>query len=199
MNIDIISKSITLYTRLKWKNTISKIKKVGINSRVGRNFSIYGPQNIIIGDNFSAGRFLMLQTWEEYRGEITGKKPQLIIGSNVSLMDDCQISCMDKIQIEDGVLMGSNVFITDNFHGTSNKEELCIRPLERKLYSKGSVYIGKNVWIGRNVCIMPGVTIGDGAIVGANAVVTRDIPAGCIAAGVPAEVIDKNKETGIRE
>lgn len=190
MGFDIISKSITLYTRLKWKSTISKMKEVGKNSRVGRNFSIYGPQNIVLGDNFSAGRFLMLQTWEEYLGEKTGKQPELIIGDNVSLMDDCQISCMDRIQIEDGVLMGSNVFITDNFHGANAKEELQIRPLERKLFSKGGVHIGKNVWIGRNVCIMPGVTIGEGAVIGANAVVTRDVPAGCVAAGVPAVVMD---------
>ena len=41
---------------------------------------------------------------------------------------------------------------------------------------------------------MPGATIianlGERAQVGANAVVTRDIPAFCVAAGVPARVID---------
>ena len=37
--------------------------------------------------------------------------------------------------------------------------------------------------------ILPGVTIGAGAIVGAGAVVTRDIPAGVIAAGNPARII----------
>ena len=36
---------------------------------------------------------------------------------------------------------------------------------------------------------MPGVTIGDGATVGANAVVTKDIPAGSVAVGVPAKVV----------
>ena len=56
------------------------------------------------------------------------------------------------------------------------------------------MYIGKNVWIGVGVTILKGVTIGDGAIIGAGSVVTKDIPAGCLAAGNPAKVIRKNVE-----
>lgn len=51
--------------------------------------------------------------------------------------------------------------------------------------------IGNDVWIGRDVLILPGVAIGNGAIIGARAVVSRDIPAYCVAAGVPARVIRK--------
>lgn len=42
--------------------------------------------------------------------------------------------------------------------------------------------------------ILKGVSVGDGAIIAADAVVTRDVPAGCLAAGVPAKVIRKNVE-----
>ena len=96
---------------------------------------------------------------------------------------------MNKIIIGDGCLFGDNVFITDNFHGMSTIEELHVSPIQRTLYSKGGVFIGKNVWVGRNVCIMPSVSIGDGVVIGANAVITADIPAYCVAAGVPAKVI----------
>ena len=51
------------------------------------------------------------------------------------------------------------------------------------------ITIGDNVWIGGNVCIMPGVTIGDNAVIGAGSVVTKDIPAGVIAAGNPCRVL----------
>jgi maltose O-acetyltransferase len=49
--------------------------------------------------------------------------------------------------------------------------------------------IGDNVWLGGGVIVCPNVAIGDDTVVGAGAVVTRDLPAGVVAAGVPARVI----------
>jgi maltose O-acetyltransferase len=51
------------------------------------------------------------------------------------------------------------------------------------------IVVGDNVWLGGGVIVCPGVTIGDDTVVGAGAVVTRDLPAGVVAAGVPARVI----------
>jgi maltose O-acetyltransferase len=51
------------------------------------------------------------------------------------------------------------------------------------------IAIGDNVWLGGGVIVCPGVTIGEDTVVGAGAVVTRDLPAGVVAAGVPARVI----------
>jgi maltose O-acetyltransferase len=50
------------------------------------------------------------------------------------------------------------------------------------------ITLGDNVWLGGGVIVCPGVTIGRNTVVGAGAVVTRDLPAGIVAAGVPARV-----------
>lgn len=50
----------------------------------------------------------------------------------------------------------------------------------------GDVAIDDEVFVGTGAVIPPGRSIGAGAIVGAGAVVTRDVPAGVTAKGVPA-------------
>lgn len=54
--------------------------------------------------------------------------------------------------------------------------------------SFGQVTIGDRVWCPKAM-IMPNVTIGHDTVVGAGAIVTRDLPAGCLAVGIPAKVI----------
>lgn len=175
--------------RIRWKIYSTKLKEIGMRTWVGRNFSILGPEYITIKDDFVGGRNLKIHVFDNYNGKRLYNKPEVIIGNNVTFTDSIYISCMNRVQIGDGVLCGGNVFITDNFHGRSILEELSIIPIERNLYSKGEVHIGKNVWIGRNVCIMPDVVIGNNCIIGANAVVTKSIPDNCVAAGVPAKVV----------
>jgi acetyltransferase-like isoleucine patch superfamily enzyme len=51
--------------------------------------------------------------------------------------------------------------------------------------------IGSSVYIGPNSIVQMGVTIGDGSVIGAMSLVTRDIPAGMKAWGIPAHVVGR--------
>ena len=65
------------------------------------------------------------------------------------------------------------------------------------------VIIGDDVWLGARVMVVAGVEIGDGCIIGASSVVTRSIPAGSIAVGIPARVVgrrgDPKVEAAVRQ
>jgi maltose O-acetyltransferase len=51
------------------------------------------------------------------------------------------------------------------------------------------ITIEDDVWLGGGAIICPGVTVGQGSIIGAGSVVTRDVPAGVVAAGNPCRMI----------
>lgn len=53
------------------------------------------------------------------------------------------------------------------------------------------IRIGDNCWL-PGAIVNPGVTIGKNSVIGVGSVVTRDIPEGCLAAGVPAKIIKEN-------
>lgn len=175
--------SVMLFSACK-----SKFGSIGKNYNVEHPFELVDPQFIFIGNDFSTAKGMILQTWKN--GEVD---PHLKIGNQVSLAYGCQISCSNSVTIGDGCLFGNNVFVTDNLHGDTTPMSLLLPPALRPIISKGPVKIGNNVWLGRNACVMPNVTIADNVIIGANAVVTKDIPANCVAAGIPARVIKEIK------
>jgi sugar O-acyltransferase (sialic acid O-acetyltransferase NeuD family) len=58
--------------------------------------------------------------------------------------------------------------------------------LAPRVVLSGGVTVGERVFVGAGVVVVPGCTIGDDAVVSAGAVVTRDVPSGVTAKGVPA-------------
>lgn len=149
---------------------------------------LHGLNLVSIGNNTQISRGIQLTAWPD-SAATTDPKPKIVIGDNCSIRDFCHITAANSIRIGNNLLTGTNVLITDNSHGMTERSQLEICPYLRTPVSKGAVVIGNNVWLGNNVCIMPGVTIGDGAVVGANSVVTKDVPAYSVAAGIPAKIV----------
>jgi acetyltransferase-like isoleucine patch superfamily enzyme len=82
------------------------------------------------------------------------------------------------------------VTIEDNVQIGSHCSVYSISTIDGK---QGPVVLRKNCRIGAHSVIMPGVTVGENAVVGAMSFVNRDIPADCVAFGVPARVVRKNR------
>lgn len=176
--------SMRLYTLLH-RNSF---KHWGRGSHIGYcAMKLVGLQYISVGDSTFIASGVQLTAWDSHNG--IRYTPSIVIGNNCSFRENCHITAINSIHIGDNLLTGTNVLVTDNSHGQSIREHMCLPFAERPLYSKGPVVIGNNVWLGNNVCIMPDVTIGDGAIIGANSVVTHDIPAYAVAVGIPAKVV----------
>jgi len=51
------------------------------------------------------------------------------------------------------------------------------------------VILRRGCYLGAGCIVLPGITVGERAVVGAGAVVTRDVPPGKVAVGVPARVV----------
>ena len=178
----IINKLLRTYDNI----TFPKLRQKGSNVVIERKRKIVNPHHIEIGNNVFIGSnsFIAANT-EKFGQNFT---PIIKIGNNVSATAMLQIHCMDKIIIEDDVLIATNVFMCDGSHGYYNG----IEPYKNQLLFKiAPIRIGKGSWIGQNVVIMPGVNIGIQCIIGANSVVTKNIPDYCIAVGNPCVIKKK--------
>ena len=102
------------------------------------------------------------------------------INNNFSAIAD-----FTSITIGCNCLVGASVEILDSdFHEIKVEE----RGLSKPEWAR-AVVIGDHVFLGPNVKIMKGVPIGNGSVIAKGAIVTKDIPAGAIAGGNPAEVL----------
>jgi UDP-2-acetamido-3-amino-2,3-dideoxy-glucuronate N-acetyltransferase len=103
----------------------------------------------------------------------------------------------EGVTLEDEVFVGHGVmFINDRFPRATNDEGL---PKSEDEWRCEKTLVKRGASIGSNATVLCGVTIGERAIVGAGSVVTKDVPAGAIVAGNPAQVlrsISKNSHAG---
>lgn len=92
---------------------------------------------------------------------------------------NCVILDTSPVHIGAGAFIAPGVCLACSGHS--------LDPVQRSegISTSGPITLEEDVWIGANAVVCGGVTIGRGSTIGAGSVVTRDIPAGVVAAGVP--------------
>lgn len=114
----------------------------------------------------------------------------LSMGEHSCLAEGVEVYNLGPISIGDHSVVSQHTYLCAGTHDYTVRS----LPLQRP-----PIRIGSGVWICARSFIGPNVTIGDNAIVGAGAVVTKDVPAGMIAAGNPAKVLRARPMPGINE
>lgn len=107
----------------------------------------------------------------------------LSIGAGAFLNFGCVVLDCAPVEIGEITEIGPGVHIYAATHPTDPEVR------RQRLELARPVTIGHNVWIGGGAIVGPGVTIGGDSVIGMGSVVTRDVPAGVVAAGNPARVI----------
>lgn len=114
------------------------------------------------------------------------------VGKGISVMGGVNFGAEPYlITIEDDVRISSNVtFVTHDGGTWAFRDE----PTYTDVIAYGRIRIGARTFIGCNCTILPGVTVGKRCVIGAGSVVTKDVPDGCVVAGVPACVLMTTEE-----
>ena len=133
-------------------------------------------------------------------GSGTKVGPFVEVQKRSSIGSRCKISShsfiCEGVTIEDEVFIGHGVVFTNELYPRATTEGGALQTEADWLVVPTLVRRGAS--IGSNATIVAGVTIGRGAMVGAGAVVTRDIPDGALALGVPARVVGQATDKAAR-
>jgi acetyltransferase-like isoleucine patch superfamily enzyme len=134
-----------------------------------------GP--VTLGDRVHLWRDVTIQTG--YGGSVT-------IRERTHIQPRCQLTAYrGSILIGAGAHIAPGCAFYPYDHGTDPGQSIGKQPLE----TRGGIVVEDDAWLGYGVIVLDGVRIGRGAIVGAGSVVTRNVPDGAIAVGVPARVM----------
>lgn len=112
---------------------------------------------------------------------------RIALGDQVQIGARCSLwagKSTSWIKVGDRTTFGPEVFATAADYGLAADKRITDQEMIER-----DIIIGADCWIGTRAILTAGITIGDGAVIGAGSVVTRDVPAGAIAVGVPAKVV----------
>ncbi len=159
-------------------------KSIGANVLISKKASLYGVEQIEIGNNVRIDDFCVLSGKINLDNYIHIGAYSALFGGNAG------------IQMKDFSGLSSRCVIyaeSDDYSGNSLTNPTV--PAKLRSVSGGKVIIGKHVIVGTGSSIMPGVKIGDGASVGSMSLVNKSLSEWGIYIGIPCRRIkDRNRK-----
>lgn len=112
--------------------------------------------------------------------------PSLVVGNGTIICSSAVITV--------NVTIGTYVII--NYHATVCHDSIIedFVSIYPSVNISGFVHVGTSTHVGVGAQILPHVSVGSHTIIGAGAVVTKDLPSGCVAVGIPAKPIRQKKK-----
>lgn len=187
---------LSLQWRARWHRA-EVACKIDLDARLGRRLRISvesGTRNILRIERGS-------RLWDDVRIELRGGsllvgagvdvKPRCVLGvggdltlsgGNV-LQQGCILHCDDAITMREHCSLGEYTTVIDSSHVPGGPDGAWLHRIKTS-----PIVIERNAWICAKATIARGVRIGEGAVVGANSLVVKDVPAGTLASGIPAQI-----------
>lgn len=164
------------------KDELTKIgfKKIGKNVFLSRKASIYGPENMEIGNNVRIDDFCILSGKIKLGSYIHIAAYSALFGGEEGIImeDFTGLSCKVCVYA-----------ISDDYSGESLTNPMI--PNYYKNLNTGKVVLRKHVIIGSGSVILPSVEIKEGTAVGALSLVNKSLDEWSIYVGSPARKVNK--------
>jgi sugar O-acyltransferase (sialic acid O-acetyltransferase NeuD family) len=142
---------------------------------------------VAVGDNATRQRlFASLEAQGEHFA--LACHPHAIVAAGVHLGPGAMI-CAGAV-VNPGSAIGANVILNTGCTVDHHNRVGDHAHLAPGVHLGGEVTVGEGVFLGIGSTVIPGRTIGAWSMVGAGSVVTKDIPEGVMAVGVPARIMD---------
>ena len=177
------------------------------NSFISRRVQLRGKGKFKPANPFYFDVLVNRLTWAKGDKSVLSlsEKARFSPGKNVRISGGCRLHIDGDFSIGDNTYINPHTIVISNESisiGNSCAISFNCQLMDTDMHDitidgftkpkTAGITIGDNVWIGSQCTILKGVSIGNGAVIAAGSVVTRSIPAGAMAAGVPAKVIKEN-------
>jgi len=194
-NAKLSSSRISIEKGVRLSDVEIKAKEITVKSgAILNDCKIFSDGNIVIGKNTTIKERTVINAFRSvsigddviidrdvFVGGMQSEKSELEVGNESVILFRSYLNTTRKIRLGKNVGIGGYCLIFT--HGAWQNV------LEGNPYKFADVEVKDNSWLPWNVTVLPGVIIEKDVTVGSGSTVTRSIPEGVFAAGIPAKVI----------